>query len=133
MMSAFYGILAGLIGVVPWLMQGIALVMLRRQRSGAWWVMVAGTTLQILARIGMSVVMVLFSPASRAPGGSFTALARYNLMTGWVGMGGGAMFAAGFVWFCLKRRAAGEREQQLEAMTAAMAEELRVLRERVGQ
>jgi hypothetical protein len=52
-------------------------------------------------------------------------------MTGWLGAGGSAMFAAGFVWFCLKRRAVAEREQQLEAMTEAMAEELRVLRERV--
>jgi nitric oxide reductase large subunit len=131
MTAALYEICVGLIEVMPWLMQGIALVILPQKRSGAWWVMAVGTTIQILARIGTSVVMVLLSKASPLSS-SFTTLARYNAMTGWVRVGGGAMFAAGFVWFCLKRRAAGEREQQLEAMTAAMAEELRVLRERAS-
>lgn len=132
MTTVLYGIFAGLIGVVPCLMQGIALTLLRRQRNGAWWVMAVGTTIQILARISMSVVGVMVSRASPAPGGSLSDLMRYTFMANWVGMGGGAMFAAGFVWFCLKRRAVEDREQQLEAMTAAMAEELRVLRERVS-
>jgi hypothetical protein len=132
MSAVLYEICAGLIEVVPWLMQGIALVILPRKRSGAWWGMVAGTTIQILARIGTSVIMGQLSKVSGLSD-SFTTLARYKFMTGWVGVGGSAMFAAGFVWFCLKRRVVDEREQQLEAMTAAMAEELRVLRERVGQ
>jgi hypothetical protein len=131
MTAALYEICVGLIEVMPWLMQGIALVILPRKRSGAWWVMTVGTTIQILARIGTSVVMVLLSKASPLSS-SFTTLARYNAMTGWIGIGGSAMFAAGFVWLCLKRRAVEEREQQLEVMTATLAEELRVLRERTG-
>jgi len=132
MSAVLYEICAGLIVVVPWLMQGIALVILPRKRTGAWWAMVVGTTIQIFARIGAAVTMGLLSKTSGL-GESFTTLTRYNTMAGWAGVGGSAMFAAGFVWFCLKRRAVDEREQQLETMTAAMAEELRVLRERTGQ
>ena len=55
------------------------------------------------------------------------------VLIGTFGAGGGALlFAAGFAMHGLSRRAAREREEQLEAMTAAMAEELRRLRERVG-
>jgi hypothetical protein len=42
---------------------------------------------------------------------------------------GGLVFVAGFAMHGLRRKASREREQQLEAVTAAMSEELRVARE----
>jgi hypothetical protein len=64
MNAVLYEICAGLVEVMPWLMQGIALVILPRKRGGAWWAMVVGTTIQILARIGMSVIMGQLSKVS---------------------------------------------------------------------
>jgi len=93
--------------------------------------MLIGTTIQILGKLASSVVMALITTASRA-GTSLNTLANYNMIVGSVATVGGVVFTIGFVIYLLTRRAALERQQQLEAMTAAMAEELRVLRERVG-
>lgn len=55
---------------------------------------------------------------------------RGTLNVWMLGLLGNLLFVGGFTLYGLKRRVIREREQQLEAMTAAMAEELRVLRER---
>jgi hypothetical protein len=135
MTSAFPGILTGLIGLVPLIAQWVGLMAMRDQRTGAWWTMTTGTAIQTLGTVGIAAVMILMFTVLRNPGTSTDSLVSYGsvMMLAGLAVGGGSLlFAVGFAIHGLTRRAAGEREQQLEAMTAAMAEELRVLRERVG-
>jgi hypothetical protein len=98
--------------------------------------MTTGTAIQTLGTVGIAAVMILMFTAIGSGGGtspdSFVNYGMVMMFTGLAAGGGGLLFAVGFAIHGLTRRAAGEREQQLEAMTAAMAEELRVLRERVG-
>jgi hypothetical protein len=136
MMSAFPGILTGLVGLVPLVAQWIGLMAMRGQRTGAWWTMITGTTIQTLGTLGIAAAMILmFTVLGNSGGSSPDSLVSYGsvmMLTGLAAGGGSLVFAAGFAIHGLSRRAAREREQQLEAMTAAMAEELRVLRERAS-
>jgi hypothetical protein len=136
MMNAFPGILTGLVGLVPLIAQWIGLMAMRDQRTGAWWTMITGTTIQTLGTLGVAVAMTLMFTVLGASGGnSPDTLIRYSsvmMFTGLAAGGGSLLFAVGFAIHGLSRRAGREREQQLEAMTATMAEELRVLRERAG-
>ena len=133
-MSAFPGILTGLFGLVPLVAQWIGLMAMRDQRTGAWWTMITGTTIQTLGTLGTAAIMILmFTPlGASARGSSFMHYSFVMMFTGLAAGAGGLLFTAGFAMHGLTRRAAREREQQLEAMVAAMAEELRVLRERVS-
>jgi hypothetical protein len=131
MMSVF----TGLIGLVPLVAQWLGLVAMRDQRTGAWWTMITGATIQTLGTLGVVVVTILMFTTLGSGRNSSETFMNYSFMmvfAGLVALGGSLLFAVGFAIHGLSRRAAREREQQLEAMTAAMAEELRVLRERVG-
>lgn len=134
MMSAFPGILTGLVGLVPLVAQWIGLMAMRYQRTGAWWTMITGTAIQTLGTLGAVATMILmFTPlGASARGSSFMRYSYVMMFTGLAAGGGSLLFAAGFAIHGLTRRAARERELQLEAMTAAMAEELRVLRDRAS-
>lgn len=124
----------GLIVLVPLVAQWIGLMAMRDQRTRAWWMMITGATIQSLGTLGAVAAMLVLSLGSfwRSSSGGLASYNSVMIFTGWAAGGGSLLFAAGFGLHGLTRRAAREHEQQLEAMTAAMAEELRILRERVG-
>ena len=110
--------------------QWIGSMAMRDRRTGAWWTMVTGTVVQTLGTLSLGVALLMLT-VFKPSGGSVD----YTSMLIWsneVAMAGNLVFTAGFALHGLTRRAASEREKQLETMTAAMAEELRILRERVG-
>lgn len=137
MMNALPGIITAVIGLIPLVAQWIGVMAMRGQRTGAWWTMMSGTVIQTLGTLATGAAMTLMFTVLGASGGnSSSALMSYSTMMVFAGIaavGGSLVFTIGFAIHGLTRRAAGEREQQLEAMTVAMAEELQVLRERVGQ
>ena len=103
---------------------------MRDERNGAWWTMMIGTAMSTIGALGTIASMVLLFTNMRASGMSgmnssmmvFAAVAGMHTL-------GGLVFAAGFAMHGLRRKAAREREQQLEAIATAMGEELRVARE----
>jgi len=133
MMSSYFGIFSVIPGIILVAAQWVGVMAMRGERTGAWRTMMIGTvigTARPLLSLGAAVMMFADKWGSLSWGG----LRYLGMSSGfWLfGVIGNLIFAAGFALHGLKRRAAREREQQLEAMTAAMAEELRVLRERAG-
>lgn len=127
--------ITGLIGLVPLVAQWIGLMAMRQQRTGAWWAMITGTTIQTLGTLGAAATMILMFTvlgSGRNPPETMMSYSYVMVFAGLVAVGGSLLFTVGFAIHGLRRKVANEREQQLEAITAAMAEELRVLRERVG-
>ena len=136
MRAELLGTIYGLIGVLLLVFQWSGVIAMRRQRNGAWWAMMVGTMIQTIALIGPIVAFGLhaaeLTDSDASSGRAFSRQIPLVLASVGASLAGGITFASGFAIHGLTRRAAREREQQLEAMTAAMAEELRVLRERVG-
>ena len=104
---------------------------MRGDRNGAWWTMMVGTAMSTLGALGMGVAMVLMfaDMSSSATSGMPNTMVMFAAVAGLQSLGG-LVFASGFAMHGLHRKAAREREQQLESITAAMGEELRVARER---
>ena len=127
MASPFFGLLQVLPALVVLIAQWVGVMAMRDERTGAWWTMMVGTALSTLGGIGTILTMVLMVSnfSSRGPSGFSATLAVAGVY-----LLGGLVFASGFAMHGLRRKAARDREQQLEAVTAAMSEELRVLRER---
>ena len=119
-------------GLIPLLAQGGARILTRSQRTGAWWAMIGGTALHALGALGGSIGMIFLTMPGSRDSVHYTNVIIVCSAAGITAKIGGMVFVIGFTLYILKRRAAPEREQQLEALTAAMAEELRVLRERAG-
>ena len=127
----------GLIGILVLIPLVIALVaqwigviaMLHRGGKG-WWVMAAGVTLSTLGPPVLALGMCLFGSAgAHSPTGALSSVLHIVIPAFALGSGIGAVtFGIGFALHALGLNAAAERQQQLEAMTAAMAEELRQLR-----
>jgi hypothetical protein len=136
MMGSFAGVFMGLLGVIPLVAQWIGLMAMRDQKNGAWWTMMVGTALQSLGTIGTIVFLVQMMTGWRSPSAGsapgFAETAVIMIVAGIAAAGGALAFAAGFAMHGLQRRAARDREEQLEAMAVAMAEESRELRERHG-
>lgn len=131
MMNALPGVFTALVGLVPLVAQWIGLMVMRDQRTGAWWTMTGGTVIQTLGTLGSGIAMI-FMFTGLGGNNSPDVLIKYSsvmIFAGLGAVGGNLIFTTGFAIHGLTRRAAREREKQLEAMTAAMAEELRVLRE----
>ena len=131
MASPFFGLLQVLPALVVLIAQWVGVMAMRDERTGAWWTMMVGTAMSTLGGIGTILTMVLMVSnfSSRGPSG-FSASITATLAVAGVYLLGGLVFASGFAMHGLRRKAARDREQQLEAVTAAMSEELRVLRER---
>jgi hypothetical protein len=122
MSSSFFGLLQVLPAFVTLTAQWVGVIAMRDERTGAWWTMMVGTA--------MTTLGALFSIVSMAV--MFAGSSSIVMLTSVVGFHtlGALVFASGFAMHGLRRKASREREQQLEAVTAAMSEELRVARER---
>lgn len=104
--------------------QWVGVMAMRNERNGVWWTMMVGTAMATLGAMGTAIWMILgFSSMSSSGMILFFAISGIYIL-------GGLIFAYGFAMHGLRRKAARERELQLEAITAAMAEELRISRER---
>jgi len=130
MASSFLGLIGVLPAIVALVGQWIGVMAMRDERNGAWWTMMIGTAMSTLGALGTVASMVLMFAGMGSSGASgmsstmivFAAVAGMHTL-------GGLVFASGFAMHGLRRKAARERELQLEAMTAAMSEELQVARE----
>ncbi len=132
MASPFFGLLAVLPAIVTLVAQWIGMISMRNERNGAWWTMMIGTAMSTLGYLATIVSVALaFTGVSTSRGYGFYSSANVVIIAvaGLITLGG-LVFASGFAMHGLRRKAAREREQQLEAVTAAMSEELRVARER---
>lgn len=134
MMSSYLGLFSTLPGIILIAVQWVGVMAMRGERTGAWRTMIAGTVIGTIRPLLSlcSLVMMLVGRSSsfglRIP--RYLDLGSYGF---WMfAVGGQLAFIAGFALHGLNRRAAREREKQLEAITVAMAEELRVLRERAS-
>jgi len=132
MASSFLGLLGVLPAIVALVAQWVGVMAMRDERNGAWWTMMAGTAMSTLGALGAGAAMVLmFSNMSSSSGisGMQSSMIMFAAVAGLQTLGG-LVFASGFAMHGLRRKAAREREQQLETITTAMGEELRVARER---
>jgi len=132
MANSFLGLLGVLPAIVALAAQWIGVMAMRDERNGAWWTMMVGTAMSTLGALGAGAAMVLmFSNMSSSSGisGMQSSMIMFAAVAGLQTLGG-LVFASGFAMHGLRRKAAREREQQLETITTAMGEELRVARER---
>jgi chromate transport protein ChrA len=129
MNSSFFGLIGVLPAIVALVAQWVGVMAMRDERNGAWWTMMVGTAMSTLGALGTIASMVMMFTNMRSSGFSgvnptmlvFAAVAGMHTL-------GGLVFAAGFAMHGLRRKAAREREQQLETIAAAMGEELRTSR-----
>ena len=132
MSVSFLGIFSAVPALIVIIAQWVGVMALRGERTAAWRTMLVGTSIATIGPL-ISLVALVLIIANRMGASIWPGLGYLGLFgMGAVGLLGNLIFAAGFAVHGLKRRAARERELQLEAITAAMAEELRVLRERVS-
>ncbi|MEI7929543.1 MAG: hypothetical protein WCH40_13415 [Verrucomicrobiales bacterium] len=132
MANSFLGLLGVLPAIVALVAQWVGVMAMRDERNGAWWTMMVGTAMSTLGALGAGAAMVLmFSNMSSSSGisGMQSSMIMFAAVAGLQTLGG-LVFASGFAMHGLRRKAAREREQQLETITTAMGEELRVARER---
>lgn len=130
MAASFVGLIGVLPAIVVLVAQWLGVMAMRDERNGAWWAMMIGTAMSTLGALGTGISMVaLFAGASKSGiSGMPTTMLVFAAVAGLYTLGG-LVFASGFAMHGLRRKAARERELQLEAMTAAMSEELQVARE----
>ncbi len=130
MASSFIGLLGVLPALVALIAQWVGVMAMRDERNGAWWTMMIGTAMSTIGGLGTIASMVLMFTNMRTSGlsGMNSSMLVFAAVAGMHTLGG-LVFAAGFAMHGLRRKAAREREQQLETITAAMGEELRVARE----
>ena len=121
--------LMGIAGILPSLValiaQWIGVLAMKHRKGRGWWLMLIGVGISTLGPVLGLLGMLLGAANVHSSGMGF-----YVVMAGFgLGAAGGAVtFGIGFALHALGLNAAAERQQQLEAMTAAMAEELRQLR-----
>lgn len=122
MSTSFFGLLQILPALVTLGAQWVGVIAMRDARHGAWWVMMIGTAMSTLGgMLSIASMLMMFRSSS--------SIVMISSVVGFHTLGG-LVFASGFAIHGLRRKAAREREQQLEAITSAMSEELRVARER---
>jgi hypothetical protein len=130
MASSFFGLIGVLPALVALIAQWVGVMAMRDERNGAWWTMMIGTAMSTLGALGtiISMVMMFTNMGARHSYGFSGSMPIFASVAGMHTLGG-LVFASGFAMHGLRRKAAREREQQLEAITAAMGEELRTTRE----
>lgn len=130
MTSSFVGLFGVIPAFVALIAQWVGVMAMRDERNGAWWTMMVGTAMSTLGGLGtvVSMVMMFADMGSSGGAGINRSMVVFAVVAGLHTLGG-LVFASGFAMHGLRRKAAREREQQLEVMTAAMSEELRVARE----
>lgn len=130
MTSSFVGLFGVIPAFVALIAQWVGVMAMRDERNGAWWTMMVGTAMSTLGGLGtvVSMVMMFADMSSSGVAGINRSMVVFAVVAGLHTLGG-LVFASGFAMHGLRRKAAREREQQLEVMTAAMSEELRVARE----
>lgn len=129
MAASFLGLIGVLPAIVVLVAQWVGVMAMRDERSGAWWAMMIGTAMSTLGALGTGVSMVAMFAGARTSGisGASSGMLVFAAVAGLFTLGG-LVFASGFALHGLRRKAGREREQQLEAMAAAMSEELQVAR-----
>ncbi|BCU79830.1 hypothetical protein [Luteolibacter sp. LG18] len=123
MSSGLYNIVMFLPSLLVLAAQWIGLLSMGTFKKGGWRLMVAGTLLSTLAAV-ISIGFFLMRGA-----GAYTLAVKAMTIQPVGHILGGVLFAAGFIWHAFAVRSANEHLQQLETLTTAMAEELRVLRD----
>lgn len=115
--------------IVALIAQWVGVLAMRDERNGAWWTMLIGTAMSTLGALGTVATMVLMFSNLTGSGvsGMSSSITIFLAVAGMHTLGG-LVFASGFAMHGLRRKAAREREQQLETIAAAMGEELRVAR-----
>lgn len=120
--------------MVALIAQWVGVMAMRDERNGAWWTMMIGTAMSTLGALGTVIAMVvMFTNIGGSRGYGFSGMSSsITIFLAVAGMHilGGLVFASGFAMHGLRRKAAREREQQLETIAAAMGEELRVARDK---
>lgn len=117
--------------MVALIAQWIGVMAMRDERNGAWWTMMIGTAMSTLGALGTVASMVLmFSNLSSSGASGLSSPITILIAVAGMHTLGGLVFASGFAMHGLRRKAAREREQQLETIAAAMGEELRVARDK---
>jgi len=123
-----YGLMS-LLSFIPGLFalvaQWVGVLAMRGVKGKGWWTMMVGVCVSTIGPLLGAIIAfageIIRSSYWGGPGLFFSLLRLGSI-------GGGILFGIGFALHGLGTRAAAERQAQLESLTAAMAEELRVLR-----
>ncbi|MFD0895686.1 hypothetical protein KBB96_01795 [Luteolibacter ambystomatis] len=112
-------------GLFALVAQWIGVLAMRGTKAKGWWVMLAGVCVSTSGPL-LGIIATLFGEFFGASGSLGPGV--FFMLLGLGSIGGGLLFGIGFAVHALGMRAAAERQAQLESLTAAMAEELRVMR-----
>jgi len=120
----------GILGFIPALLalvaEWIGVMAMRKRKGKGWWLMAVGVGLSTLGPL-VALIGALVGFANVHSSGMGFEIVIGALMLG--SAGGSVLFAIGFALHGLGVNAALERQEQLETMAAAMANEMQRLRE----